>query len=275
MRTSRVLTAGAVALTGALALSACGSDNNSGGASGSGGAAATGGSSAAAADCFSGTLNGEGSTAQKNAIEAAIKAYQTACSDATINYNATGSGAGIKQFTGKQVDFAGSDSALKTDGGHRGQDRLRLRRLEPADGRRPDRDRLQRQGRQQPGPQRRRRRQDLQRRRHHLERPGHHRAELRRHPAGRADQGVLPLRRVGHHRELHQLPQGRRAGRLDRRARPRSGPARARARRSRPVSPSAVKRSTDGGITYTEWSYATQNKLAMAKIDNGSGTRSS
>ena len=71
--------------------------------------------SAAAADCFSGTLNGEGSTAQKNAIEAAIKAYQTACSDATINYNATGSGAGIKQFTGKQVDFAGSDSALKTD----------------------------------------------------------------------------------------------------------------------------------------------------------------
>src|SRR6478736_6445864 len=59
MRTSRVLTAGAVALTGALALSACGSDNNSGGASGSGG--------------------------------------------------------GIKQFTGKQVDFAGSESALKTD----------------------------------------------------------------------------------------------------------------------------------------------------------------
>ena len=30
--------------------------------------------------------------------------------------------------------------------------------------------------------------------------------------------------------------------------------------------------STDGGITYTEWSYATQNKLAMAKIDTGSGT---
>jgi len=117
MRTSRALTVGAVALTGALALSACGSDNNNGGASGSGaaGGASTGGTSAAAADCFSGKLNGEGSTAQKNAIEAAIKAYQTACSDATINYNATGSGAGIKQFTGKQVDFAGSDSALKTE----------------------------------------------------------------------------------------------------------------------------------------------------------------
>ena len=119
MRTSRVLTAGAVALTGALALSACGSDSNTGGASGSGGAAATGGWSAAAAACFSGTLNGEGSSAQKNAIEEAIKAYQNACSDATINYNPTGSGAGIKQFIAEQVDFAGSDSALKTDEGRR------------------------------------------------------------------------------------------------------------------------------------------------------------
>jgi phosphate transport system substrate-binding protein len=115
LRTSRALTAGAVALTGALALSACGSDNNSGGASGSGGVGAGSTGGTAAANCFSGTLNGEGSTAQKNAIEAAIKAFQTTCADATVNYNATGSGAGIKQFTGKQVDFAGSDSALKTD----------------------------------------------------------------------------------------------------------------------------------------------------------------
>ena len=38
---------------------------------------------------------------------------------------------------------------------------------------------------------------------------------------------------------------------------------------------SSAVASTDGGITYTEWSYATQNKLAMAKIDTGSGTRSS
>jgi phosphate transport system substrate-binding protein len=103
-----------VALTGALALSACGSDNTSSGSVGAGGGA-TAGSRAVAASCFSGTVNGEGSTAQKNAIEAAIKAYQGACSGATVNYNATGSGAGIKQFNGKQVDFAGSDSALKTD----------------------------------------------------------------------------------------------------------------------------------------------------------------
>ncbi len=146
----RALATGAVALTGALALSACGSDNNSGGTSGSGAGASTGGASAAGANCFSGTLNGEGSTAQKNAIEAAIKAYQTACGGATINYNATGSGAGIKQFTGKQVDFAGSDSALKTDEATSAKTACGScrARLEPAHGRRSHRHRLQRQGRQ-------------------------------------------------------------------------------------------------------------------------------
>ena len=64
--------------------------------------------------CPTGTLNGEGSTAQKNAIQQAISDYQTTCSGATVNYNGTGSGAGIKQFTAGQVDFAGSDSALKS-----------------------------------------------------------------------------------------------------------------------------------------------------------------
>ncbi len=113
MRNSRGLTAGAVALTGALALAACGSDNNSGNAGGAGGTA--GAKPTVAGDCFSGTLNAEGSTAQKNAIEAAIKKFQTACPGATINYNATGSGAGIKQFNGGLVDFAGSDSSLKPD----------------------------------------------------------------------------------------------------------------------------------------------------------------
>ena len=54
---------------------------------------------------------------------------------------------------------------------------------------------------------------------------------------GDADQGLLPLRRVGHHRELHQVPQGRRPGRLDHRARQEVAAARVRARRSPPVSP--------------------------------------
>jgi phosphate transport system substrate-binding protein len=109
---SRISALGAIALTGALALSACASENN--GSSSSDGTSAAGGAATAAADCFSGDLKGEGSTAQKNAIDEAIKQFQSKCSDANVDYQATGSGAGIKQFTAKQVDFAGSDSALKT-----------------------------------------------------------------------------------------------------------------------------------------------------------------
>jgi len=42
-----------------------------------------------------------------------INGYQSACSGATIDYQANGSGAGIKDFINKQTAFAGSDSALK------------------------------------------------------------------------------------------------------------------------------------------------------------------
>jgi phosphate transport system substrate-binding protein len=42
-----------------------------------------------------------------------IKAYNTACPDGKINYQGTGSGAGIQAFTANTADFAGSDSALK------------------------------------------------------------------------------------------------------------------------------------------------------------------
>ena len=118
MRLLRTSALSAVALTGALALSACGSDNNTGNAgagAGAGAGATSGSTSAAAGACFTGTLKGEGSSAQKNAIESAIKSFQGSCADATVNYNASGSGAGVKQFLAGQVDFAGSDSALSTD----------------------------------------------------------------------------------------------------------------------------------------------------------------
>ena len=95
-----------VALVGTFALSGCGSNNNS-----SATPSASGGTTKAAS-CPTGTLNGEGSSAQKNAIEQAITDFQNACSGATVNYAATGSGAGVKQFIGGQVDFGGSDSAL-------------------------------------------------------------------------------------------------------------------------------------------------------------------
>jgi phosphate transport system substrate-binding protein len=97
-------------LVAALALSACGSDDNT---AGDPTPSASGSNSAAPA--VAGTLNAEGSSAQKNAIDEVISGYQSANPGATVNYNATGSGAGIKQFIGGQVDFAGSDSALKTE----------------------------------------------------------------------------------------------------------------------------------------------------------------
>ncbi|SBT52163.1 phosphate ABC transporter substrate-binding protein PstS [Micromonospora narathiwatensis] len=98
-----------LALTAVLGLSACGSDNNepSTDASASG--------SAAAADCGKGTLNAQGSSAQKNAMAEWIKAYQQKCADAKINYEPTGSGAGIEAFKAGTADFAGSDSALKPE----------------------------------------------------------------------------------------------------------------------------------------------------------------
>ena len=68
MKLSRTARLGGLALAGSLALVACGSDNNSSTSSTSGDSAgASGGSSSAAA--LSGSLAGEGSTAQKNAID--------------------------------------------------------------------------------------------------------------------------------------------------------------------------------------------------------------
>src|SRR6478672_5757505 len=83
-----------VALVGSIALTACGSDPNSG----SGGSSSSS-SSSATSDCpKGGTLNAEGSSAQKNAIEEAISSFHDECTGTTVNYNPTGSGAGIKQF---------------------------------------------------------------------------------------------------------------------------------------------------------------------------------
>jgi phosphate transport system substrate-binding protein len=99
----------AIAAAGMLALAAC-SDP-----------VGNGDTSASAAppdiDCTSGKLSAEGSSAQNNAMAEWIKGYQIACPDATVNYNPTGSGAGVQQFIAGQVDFAGSDSALDADDG--------------------------------------------------------------------------------------------------------------------------------------------------------------
>jgi phosphate transport system substrate-binding protein len=68
--------------------------------------------SAAPIACASGSIAGQGSSAQATAVTTWIKNYQVACSGATIEYAAVGSGAGVTAFVGGQGDFAGSDSAL-------------------------------------------------------------------------------------------------------------------------------------------------------------------
>jgi phosphate transport system substrate-binding protein len=99
------LSAAAIA---ALTLSACGSDNNTGSTGGG-----TGGSSA---DCGGkNSVTAEGSTAQQNAIGEFNKVWGQTCSGKNLSYNPTGSGAGREQFIAGNVDFAGSDSALKEE----------------------------------------------------------------------------------------------------------------------------------------------------------------
>jgi phosphate transport system substrate-binding protein len=109
----RALALGALAVSGALALTACGSDDTGGGSGG-----ASSGTQAAGnikCDDAKGQLLADGSSAQKNAIDAWVKQFTAACSGVQINYKGGGSGAGVTAFTQGQVAFAGSDSALKPD----------------------------------------------------------------------------------------------------------------------------------------------------------------
>ncbi|GLZ31440.1 phosphate-binding protein PstS [Lentzea sp. NBRC 105346] len=93
-----------------LLLGACGSDNNTG----AGGSTSSATAASVPVDCGGkAKLNAEGSSAQKNAVDAFIQAYKAKCSNGDLAYNPTGSGAGVKQFNAGQVDFGGSDSALK------------------------------------------------------------------------------------------------------------------------------------------------------------------
>ncbi|MFC9788711.1 phosphate ABC transporter substrate-binding protein PstS [Rhodococcus sp. NPDC127528] len=103
-----------VVAVGAMTLAACGSDNNS--ASGS----TTVNSAASTATCEGKeALSAAGSSAQKNAMDAFTSTYIAVCKDkgktVKLAYNPSGSGDGRTQFIAKQIDFAGSDSAIKGD----------------------------------------------------------------------------------------------------------------------------------------------------------------
>ncbi|MER5598165.1 phosphate ABC transporter substrate-binding protein PstS [Streptomyces sp. NPDC002265] len=109
----RVLALGALAVSGALALTACGSDDTGTNASDTSSASAN--TSSVKCDDAKGQLLADGSSAQKNAIDAWVKQFTAACKTVQINYKGSGSGAGVTAFTQGQVAFAGSDSALKPE----------------------------------------------------------------------------------------------------------------------------------------------------------------
>ncbi|NLF92031.1 MAG: phosphate ABC transporter substrate-binding protein PstS [Corynebacterium marinum] len=104
-RTAAIL---GVVAAGSATLVACGdSDNGS-----------TTETTAAAIEGLSGTtgqLVAEGASSQQNAMDYFGQKYQEAVSGATLAYTASGSGSGRTNFVGGQVAFAGSDSPLSED----------------------------------------------------------------------------------------------------------------------------------------------------------------
>ena len=102
-------------LVGAVALAACSSSKSTSGSSDTNSStppAGTSTSSAANTTCGSGTITANGSSAQGNAMTTWVTAYQKACSGATVNYTPTNSGQGVADFTAGKIAFGGSDAAL-------------------------------------------------------------------------------------------------------------------------------------------------------------------
>jgi phosphate transport system substrate-binding protein len=103
VKVTRLTAAVALAAAGAAALGACGSSKKA--SSGGGGSA----------NCPSGSIAGAGSTFQKNIELQWISDFGSQCSGLKVDYQGTGSGAGIQSFINNTVDFAGSDSLMKDD----------------------------------------------------------------------------------------------------------------------------------------------------------------
>lgn len=111
MKAKRTGAALSMLAAGALLMSACGSDNNAPGASS--GESPTASESQ---DCGGkNSVTAEGSTAQQNAVALFNQVWGQVCQGKNLSYNPTGSGAGREQFVAGNVDFAGSDSAIKED----------------------------------------------------------------------------------------------------------------------------------------------------------------
>jgi phosphate transport system substrate-binding protein len=98
LNVSRIAAASSVLVASVLALSGCDNDN-----------------SASGGNCGKKTLKASGSTAQAPAMDRFVKAFEQACEGHTLNYTANGSGSGIREFNGNQTDFGGSDSPLSAE----------------------------------------------------------------------------------------------------------------------------------------------------------------
>ncbi|HEX2770904.1 MAG TPA: phosphate ABC transporter substrate-binding protein PstS, partial [Micromonosporaceae bacterium] len=90
----------------ALALTGCGGNDDNG---------PSGGSGSAAYASLSGELKASGASFPDAYYQEVIGAFKDEANNLTINYNATGSGTGKKQFGQGLVDFAGTDSTVKPD----------------------------------------------------------------------------------------------------------------------------------------------------------------
>lgn len=115
MRFQRRAAAIGLVAAGALLFSACGSDDNSAGGTAAQATGVTCGGKQA--------LKASGSSAQANAVTGFVNTFEQTCNGQTVNYTASGSGAGRNDFIGNQTDFAGSDAALKADEAQKAQAR--------------------------------------------------------------------------------------------------------------------------------------------------------
>jgi len=101
---------GAVAVALLAACSSSSSSSSSSGATSAPAATSASGSAAAA----SGKLDGAGSTFQLTFQQAAISAFKSVNSGATVNYDGVGSGSGRADLYAGTVNYAGSDSTIPT-----------------------------------------------------------------------------------------------------------------------------------------------------------------
>jgi len=100
----RIAAPSVAALALGLAVSACGAGNETA-------------STSSSTNDLSGKLDGAGSSAQESAMDAWRAGFQKENSGVTVNYDPSGSGAGVEKFNAGGVDFAGSDSPLDAEKG--------------------------------------------------------------------------------------------------------------------------------------------------------------